>query len=142
MKLKKKGFSAMLSGSTIDLIKSRAATDGVSQATIIETAIDSYCNETPNENRNRSNSDTSFYQKEFELKNNHIDRLLTTIDQQNQLLGMASKKELLLIEEQIPVKKKQDKKAKEADILPKEELKASKKVGKKGRSKSKKKKHK
>jgi hypothetical protein len=135
MKLKKKGFSAMLKGSTIDLIKSRARQDGISQATIIETAIDTYCNKTTD---SETTSEKSFLHGEIEFKNNEINRLLETINQQNHLLAAASKKEILLIEDKKePVKKKNKKKGKKVDRTSSKEGSTTKKDKKKSKKKGK-----
>jgi hypothetical protein len=145
MIVKKKGFSAMLKGSTIDLIKSRARKDGVSQATIIETAIDTYCGKRPDSETANSDSETSseksFLHREIEFKNTEINRLLDTINQQNHLLAAASKKEILLIEDKSSKKKGEKIKDAVATDIPTTTSGSKKKKGKGGRSsKSKKKK--
>jgi hypothetical protein len=148
MKSNKIGFSAMLKPSTIEQIKKRAKQDGLSQANVIQLAIDFYCGQsdtkTDSDTTSGSNSgitsETAFYQKEIDFKNKEIDRLLNTLDQQNQLLGMASKRELLLIEEK-PKKKGKGAKVKDAAAIPTTTTSKPKKKGKGGkRSKKRKKK--
>lgn len=108
MKTKKKGFSAMLSGSTIERIKSRAVSDRVSQASVIETAIESYCvnNRTNSGDSETTSSDSettstiTFLKSEILFKNKEIESL-------HHLLVMQGKQNLT-IEHQQPDNNKVD----------------------------------
>ena len=140
----------MIVESTIEEIKRMAKEQRVSQSTIIETAIAFYLDkkdtiETASSNSG-INSETAFYQKEIDFKNKEIERLQTTIENQTQLLGMASKKELLLIEDQKKPSKKNKKKSgskpdRGVEIHPKGmNITTPKKQKKSGKKKNKKKK--
>ena len=109
-------YSCRVLPEVAQLMKKISVERGLSQAKVLAMAL--RCLTESNADHTQENTDNAVFEllkEELKFKNNEIDRLLNAIDQQNQLLGMASKKELLLIEEQKPVKMKQNKKESEVD---------------------------
>ena len=93
------------------LMKKVSAERGLSQAKVLAMALrcltDSKADHTQ---ENPDNEITGLLKEELKFKNNEINRLLETINQQNHLLAAASKKEILLIEDKKePVEKRQKK---------------------------------
>ena len=155
LKFPSKTFSCRLQDNVLSLIKQLASDSGKSQSAIITSAIQMLADVKNNESGKNDNVKQivnyeileefrrQLQEKDELIRNqtSQINSLIRQNDQSQQLIGAFSRiGEGTKLLEHGKHKMKKPKKEKEADILPKEEIKASKKKGKKSSSKLKKKK--
>jgi hypothetical protein len=139
-----KTSSFRLKADVLQIVKQIALSTKQSQSSVVSTAIQMLADSgdiKADVKHDESTSLIDYFKQEIKFKNQEIEKLLETVQNQTQLLGMASKKEILLLETK-PSKKNRTKSVKEVDITPKgsNSTTSSKKKGGKKKHKKKKKK--
>ena len=128
-------YSCRVLPEVAQLMKKISVERGLSQAKVLAMALRCLTESNADHTQESTGNEISeLLKEELRFKNNEINRLLETINQQNHLLAAASKKELLLIEEK-PKKKKKGKKIKDAvaENIPTTTSSSKKKKGKRGK---------
>ena len=105
----------MLRENTIEIIKRKAFENRLSQAVIIEKAIETYCGNKRTESSGQANDTTinilrgelEFKNHELEKRDQQIDKLIEAQHQSNHLLAIFKKDDVLIEHQEKELKKEQ-----------------------------------